>query len=243
MHFLHSLLLLTTLPLLASTQSPSPDANAPPAVPGPSSTYAYYNITPTKVTFLSSNTPIVGYHYAPSTTPSSPAPVVIIAHGLGGLQTSRIQPFAAHFATLGYHALTFDYRHWGFSSGTPRNIIDVGSQQSDYQAAAAFAATLPSVDANRTVLWGTSLSGGHVLQLAGQQKIPGQVLIIAQCPHVNGPYTVSQLPPASLPGLIAAGVADDTGAGLDLLLPLADPLYIPLANRTGQFGALTQPDA
>lgn len=56
-------------------------------------------------------------------------------------------------------------------------------------------------------------------------------------------YIVSQLPPASLPGLIAAGVADDEGAGVDLLIPLADPLYIPLANHTGQFGALTQPGA
>ena len=77
----------------------------------------------------------------------------------------------------------------------------------------------------------------------GQKKIPGQVLTIAQCPHVNGPYTVSQLPPASLPGPIAAGVADDAGAGVDLLLPLANPLYIPPAHPTGQFGALTQPDA
>lgn len=44
-----------------------------------------------RVTFQSFGTEIVGYHDTP-TTQSGPVLAVIIAHGLGGLQTSRLQP-------------------------------------------------------------------------------------------------------------------------------------------------------
>jgi pimeloyl-ACP methyl ester carboxylesterase len=188
-----------------------------------------------RITFTSSGTKIVGYHWSPSDV-STPAPVVIIAHGLGGLQTSRLQPYAERFSAAGYHAITFDYRYWGQSSGFPRNIIDVKSQQEDYTAAAAYVGNLTGVDASRVVLWGTSLSGGHVLELGA--RLPQLAAVIAQVPHVNGLATVSQLPPDSLPGLIATGLSD---SGRSLVN--STPLYIPTANRTGQFGALTQAGA
>jgi pimeloyl-ACP methyl ester carboxylesterase len=218
-------------------------ANAPPGTPGPTSSYAYYNVTPTQVTFKSSGTQIVGYHYAPANQ-SGNVPVVLVAHGLGGIQTSRIMPFAARFAAAGYHALTFDYRYWGFSSGNPRNIIDVPSQAADYKAAAEYMKTVAGVDPERIVLWGTSLSGGNVLQIAGQKYIDGLAGTIAQCPEVNGFYTVSFLPPASLPGLVAVGLADNVNGGAEAVgLTVVPPIYIPLANYTGEFGALTQAGA
>lgn len=188
-----------------------------------------------RVTFESSGTQIVGYHYPP-VAPKGPAPAVIIAHGLGGLQSSRLQPYAERFAAAGYNALTFDYRYWGESAGEPRNIIEVVSQEDDYQAAIAYMQTLSSVDPKRIVVWGTSLSGGHALQLGA--KLSNLSAVIVQAPHVNGPATVSQLPPASLPGLIAVGVDDDARAAAN-----APPLYIPTANKTGEYGALTQAGA
>ncbi|PIB00849.1 hypothetical protein CB0940_01946 [Cercospora beticola] len=191
-----------------------------------------------RVTFPSANTQIVGYHYKPSRQNNNarPAPAVIIAHGLGGLQSSRLQPYAERFSQAGYHALTFDYRYWGESSGQPRNLIDVPSQQSDYEAAIAYLQTLPGVDGKRIVLWGTSLSGGHVLQLGARR--PDLAAVIVQAPHVNGFATTSALPPADLPSKIVAGLDDAGRATLG-----QEPLYIPLANRTGQLGALTQAGA
>jgi pimeloyl-ACP methyl ester carboxylesterase len=188
-----------------------------------------------RFTFKSEGTQIVGYHWSPSDV-STPAPVVIIAHGLGGLQTSRLQPYAERFSAAGYHAITFDYRYWGQSAGYPRNIIDVKSQQEDYTAAAAYVGNLTGVDASRVVLWGTSLSGGHVLELGA--RLPTLAAVIAQVPHVNGLATVGQLPPASLPGLINAGLQDSARS-----LTNSTPLYVPTANRTGEFGALTQAGA
>lgn len=163
-------------------------------------------------------------------------PAVVIAHGLGGLQSSRLQPYAERFANAGYHAITFDYRYWGESDGQPRNIVDVPSQQDDYKAAISAVKTMPGVDGDRIVIWGTSLSGGHVLELGA--KLPELAAVIAQAPHVNGPATASQLPPASLPGLVAQGTTDAAGAALG-----QPPLYIPLANKTGENGALTQAGA
>lgn len=188
----------------------------------------------TRFTFTSGGLELVGYHWSPSS--SSPAPCVVIAHGLGGLQTSYLQPYAERFSAVGYNAITFDYRYWGQSAGTPRNIIDVNLQQADYEAAIAAAKTLPGVDSSRIAIWGTSLSGGHVLSLG--PKRPDLVAVIAQVPHVNGLATVGQLPPASLPGLIAAGLKDAGRAAAN-----SSRYYIPLANRTGEFGALTQPGA
>ncbi len=188
-----------------------------------------------RVTFPSSGTQIVGYHYSPDQT-TRKTPLVVIAHGLGGLQTSRLQPFAERFAAAGYHALTFDYRNWGESAGTPRNLLDAGRQQDDYRAAVAAAAQLPGVDAQRVVLWGTSLSGGHVLTLgAAMPKLAG---VIAQAPHVNGFATVSALPLGTLPGLTAAGLDDAARAALG-----RPPRYVALAGRSGQFAALTQAGA
>jgi pimeloyl-ACP methyl ester carboxylesterase len=188
-----------------------------------------------RFTLKSSGTQIVGYHWAPSDT-TTLNPIVIIAHGLGGLQTSRLQPYAERFSAAGYHAVTFDYRYWGQSAGYPRNIIDVKSQQDDYTAVANFAGNLTGVDPTRVILWGTSLSGGHVLELG--VKLRTAVAVIAQVPHVNGLATVGMLPPDSLPGLVSAGLQDSGRS-----LTNSTPLYVPTANRTGEFGALTQAGA
>lgn len=118
----------------------------------------------------------------------------------------------------------------------PRNLIDVKRQQEDYEAAFAAAKTFPGVDGDRLVVWGTSLSGGHALELGARH--PELAGVIVQAPHVNGTATVSQLPPLSLPGLTAAGIDDARRATLG-----QPPLYITLTNRTGKFGALTQPGA
>jgi len=171
-----------------------------------------------------------GIIWSPSTQ-SGAVPAVVIAHGLGGLQSSRLQPYAERFANAGYHAITFDYRYWGESDGQPRNIVDVPSQQDDYKAAISAVKTMPGVDGDRIVIWGTSLSGGHVLELGA--KLPELAAVIAQAPHVNGPATASQLPPASLPGLVAQGTTDAAGAALG-----QPPLTSPWQTRPARMGLL-----
>ena len=61
-------------------------------------------------------------------------------------------------------------------------------QHDDWKAALSFARSLPGIDANKIVAWGTSFGGGHVLTVAGR----GEALaaVIAQVPHVSGPAAV-----------------------------------------------------
>jgi dienelactone hydrolase len=42
-----------------------------------------------------------------------PYPVVVMAHGIGGVKAAGLAPFAERFAASGFAAMVFDYRHWG----------------------------------------------------------------------------------------------------------------------------------
>jgi len=53
---------------------------------------------------------------------------VVLAHGFGGVQVGGLQRFAIPFSEAGLTALTFDFRHFGDSSGEPRQLIDMRRQ-------------------------------------------------------------------------------------------------------------------
>lgn len=112
------------------------------------------------------------------------APVSVMAHGFGCIRKLRLPAYAQHFAAAGYVVVLFDYRHFGDSGGQPRQLLDIPAQLDDWRAAIAWARTLDGVDRDRVVAWGTSLSGGHVITLAGTgAPVSG---IIAQVPHLSG---------------------------------------------------------
>lgn len=111
-------------------------------------------------------------------------PCVVLAHGLGGTADSGLMPFAEAFAAAGYAAFSFDYRGFGRSGGGPRQVVSPTRQQEDYRAAIAAAAAQPGVDPERIVLWGCSLSGGHVLEVArGRADVAA---VISMIPLVDG---------------------------------------------------------
>src|SRR5947209_8869534 len=95
-------------------------------------------------------------HY-PATTSElvSPAgrPCVVMAHGVGATQDSGLQPFARGIAESGVDVITFDYRHFGQSSGAPRQLVSLRRQRADYHAVVRHAREIPGVDPNRIVVW------------------------------------------------------------------------------------------
>lgn len=99
---------------------------------------------------------------------AGPAPCIVMAHGFGGVRTAVLPEIAAGFVAAGFHAVLFDYRYWGTSGGRPRGLVDLDAQRADYRAAIAHVRTLPWVDPTRVVAWGTSLSAGHVLEVAAE---------------------------------------------------------------------------
>ncbi|CAB4750896.1 unannotated protein [freshwater metagenome] len=159
-------------------------------------------------------------------------PVVVMAHGLAGTVDSGLEPFAAALAGAGMDVLAFDYRGFGASGGTHRQRVRVADQVEDYRAAVAAAQRLPGVDASRVVLWGVSLSGGHVLQVAvGRDDVAAVVSLtplvdgLAAARLAMGQHKASTLLRSSISGVRSRA----TGGGLTM----------PVVARPGEVGALT----
>lgn len=117
-----------------------------------------------------------------------PHPLVILAHGFGGLKEWTIPDVADAFVAAGFAALAFDYRNFGDSEGTPREEVDSPGQIADWQSAITFATTLPEIDPDRIGLWGTSLGGKNVLIVAAFDRRVR--CVVAQVPAIDWRETV-----------------------------------------------------
>jgi len=118
---------------------------------------------------------------------SSPVPCIVMAHGLGGIKNMGLDAYAVRFKEAGMATLAFDYRYNGESDGDPRQLIWIPSQIEDYAAAIKYVRSLQEIDPSKIALWGTSLSGGHVLVTAAKDnKI---ACVSAQCPLIDGTET------------------------------------------------------
>ena len=99
-------------------------------------------------------------------TSSNPGPAIVLAHGLGGTKELKLDVYADTFNHMGYTCVVFDYRCTGGSGGLPRGLIDWHKQQEDWKSAIKYARQLEIVDPNQVGLFGTSFSGGHVIEIA-----------------------------------------------------------------------------
>ncbi len=163
------------------------------------------------------------------------APVIVMAHGFGAIRAAGLPAFAERFVAAGYAVYLFDYRCFGDSDGLPRHWVSPRRHLQDWVCAIAHVRTLPQVDAQRMVLWGTSFSGGHVLQTAARDA--GVHAVIAQVPHVSGLASLRQVPMGVLLRMTVAAVRDVLG-GL-----FGRPHYTPIVGRPGDMAALTGDDA
>ncbi|WP_244097555.1 alpha/beta hydrolase [Burkholderia ambifaria] len=77
-----------------------------------------------EVTFPSEGDDCGAWLYLPDT--SRPAPLIVMAHGLGGTREMRLDAFAHRFCEAGFACLVFDYRHFGSSGGEPRQLHPFG---------------------------------------------------------------------------------------------------------------------
>lgn len=140
----------------------------------------------TDVTFDVHGTPVSAWLYLPKNTTAA-VPCIVMAHGLGGTKDMGLERYAVRFQRAGYAVLVFDYRHFGTSGGEPRQLIWIPSQLEDWTAAIAYARGRREIDPEKIALWGTSLSGGHVIVTAAQDK--RIACVSAQCPGLDGRAT------------------------------------------------------
>jgi pimeloyl-ACP methyl ester carboxylesterase len=178
--------------------------------------------------------------YEPDDGHARPAPCIVMAHGLGGTRECGLDPYARRFAEAGFFVLLFDYRFIGASEGEPRQVIEVGRQLDDWTQAITYARTHPGIDSRRIGLWGTSLSGGHVLVLAAQD--PHIAAISAQCPMVDGHASIRMIVRDLGWGhVIRLGLAALRDTGRAALRKR--PYYVPIVTPPGGLAAMASHDA
>lgn len=162
-------------------------------------------------------------------------PLVIMAHGLGAVRDMGLSAYAARFHDAGFATLTFDYRCFGRSGGSPRQWLSVRRQLQDWRAVLAHARTLDDIDADRIAVWGTSFGGGHVIRVGADA---GVAAVVAQCPFTDGLASLRALGLRSTLKLLPTAF-HDTAAAL-----LGRPASgVALVGPPGSAALMTAPDA
>jgi dienelactone hydrolase len=158
-------------------------------------------------------------------------PAVVMAHGLAAVKAGGLAPFAERFCKEGFTAVAFDYRHWGGSSGQPRDVTSVPRQRRDYLTVIDWAVADPGIDESQIFVWGTSFCGLHSVELAATDgRLRGA---IAQNPLVDGFAGMTMVRPTRALRLLAVGALDRLGALIG-----RPPRYIAAGVAPGEFGAV-----
>jgi len=179
----------------------------------------------TDVTIPSGNDTLAAWLYLPERRGGKP-PVIVMAHGLGAVKEMRLDAYAERFVAAGYACLVFDYRHFGGSTGEPRQLLDIKRQIEDWKAAVAWARASREVDGSRVIVWGTSFGGGHAIWIAAED---GNIAAaIAQCPFTDGLATSRTFNPVTTAKVTVLALRD---LAADVLG--RDPVYVTSAGPAG----------
>jgi pimeloyl-ACP methyl ester carboxylesterase len=178
---------------------------------------------------------LAAYVYRPDSDTGN-SPCVVMAHGWSATRDDGLPGFAEAFRGAGFVVILFDYRHFGASTGEPRQLLDIRGQHDDYRAVVAWARELAGVDPDRVVLFGSSFSGGHVLAVAATDARIAAV--ISQAPFTDAIPTLMLVPPRNIVRFVVAAVRDQAGAWLG-----RSPVLVPAVGEPGAFGAMTAPEA
>lgn len=165
-------------------------------------------------------------------------PALVMAHGTSGVR-EQLKHYIPRFTEAGMYVLLFDYRHFGDSEGEPRQLLSIRRQLQDYAAALEYIRKEPGVDPDRVALWGSSLAGGHVVQVAVKDRRVAAV--VSQAPAMDNRATVFRLLEyagvGQLMKLTWFGIVDQVRGLFGL-----PPKLIPAGAAPGEVGMMTTPD-
>jgi len=187
------------------------------------------------VTFQSERESLAAWFYPTRCTAAAKRPCIIIGHGFAGVKEARLDAFAERFSDAGLACLVFDYRHFGGSSGQPRQLLDLNKHRADWRAAIAYARSRDDVDPGRIALWGTSLGGGLVLELASRRRD-------IRCAVLRSPLIDTFATQAEAPNH-AVRIAFATVRDLFAALLRRKPHTIPVVGKYDSLAFMTEPEA
>ncbi|WP_203337788.1 alpha/beta hydrolase [Nocardioides limicola] len=186
------------------------------------------------IRFPSGETECAGWVFRPDQA-TSPAPAIVLGHGLGAVKEMGLAAYAERFAAAGFVCVVFDYRHFGESGGEPRQLLDIGRQREDWKAALEFTRSLPGVDPDRVSIFGTSFGGGHVIATAAAD--PRVKSVIAQCPFTDGIASAFTVAPRTVPRMMGRVLHDQLRR-----LTGKSPVMLPLAGNPRTAALMNAPD-
>lgn len=192
-----------------------------------------YEFARNDVDFYSNGTRCSAWLYLPIA--DKKYPVIVMAHGLGGVREMRLDAYAERFAAAGYACFLFDYRNYGASDGNKRQRINVKEQLADWDGAINFIKENDMIDGNKILLFGSSFSGGHVITLSAKRK--DILATVAQCPYTNTLATFGTLSPLSALKTIPLAIADILSC-----LTGYHPVMLKLGDASGKAAMMAVPD-
>lgn len=182
--------------------------------------------------------------YRPRT--EHPVPVIIMAHGFACLRQFKLIQFAKSFAQAGYAVVLFDYRHWGGSTGRPRELVSLEEQLEDWRTMLLHVAQRKSINNRKIVLWGISLSAGYVLDITSESK--NIHAVIALNPFIDGAASAKNYPLQQLPKALRISSQDYMGAKVGMsprTLAVTDPsglCFVQTLDAHAGYQSIVHPD-
>lgn len=190
---------------------------------------------PTRFEVLAAG-PIVAHAYGAPDPAAAPRPTVVLCPGFSGVQdTDAIVRVARGLADEGFQAVTFDYRGFGQSGGTPRQVLSIPAQLADVRSVLAHVRTMPGVDASRIALWGTSLGGAHALTVAAEDDTLAAV--VTQVPFNGVPRKVEGRSLRTSLALLWTALRDRRRGRHG-----REPIYVKAVGAPGELAVMTGPD-
>ncbi len=137
-----------------------------------------------EVTFTSGGEKIAGRLYVPaSVSAKRPAPGLVVTGAWMTVKEQMAARYAQEMAKRGFVTLIFDFRGWGESGGSRRQMENPQEKVADIGAAVAFLRTRPEVAGQRLGGLGICASSGYMVTAATQTKELQSLALVAPWLH------------------------------------------------------------
>ena len=134
-------------------------------------------------------------------------PAIVMAPGISGVKEGSLFRYAETFAAAGFAVLAYDHINFGESGGEPRQEADPQLQRRGYRDAITYVALRPEIDKARIGIWGSSYTGGHVLEVAAQDR--RVKCVVSQIGMISGLQSfLRRMPAAQRRALMEQLIAD-----------------------------------
>lgn len=172
------------------------------------------------IEFPSESRTLRGWLYRPANSDEN-RPAIVMAHGLSCVKEQYLDRYAEVFASAGFGVLVYDHANFGASDGAPRQEVDPVLQRRGYRDAISFAQTVPWIDPTRIGIWGTSFSGGHVIEVGATDR--RVKCAVSQVPTISGYQSALRRTRADLVPALIARFENDRAARFQGEAPMTLP--------------------